>query len=86
MELQTGEFVDPHHLDIVITPLVAFDSSGNRIGIGGGYFDRCFSFLKGRKIWLHPKLNGLAFDCQRFDSNAPNPWDIGIYRVIMETT
>ena len=67
MEPQTGEFVDPHHLDIVITPLVAFDASGNRIGMGGGYFDRCFAFLKGRKIWLHPKLIGLAFDCQRVE-------------------
>ena len=86
MEPQTGEFVDPHHLDIVITPLVAFDASGNRIGMGGGYFDRCFAFLKGRKIWLHPKLIGLAFDCQRVGSIAPNPWDIGLYRVIMETT
>ncbi len=86
MEPQTGKFVDPHRLDIVITPLVAFDSSGNRIGMGGGYFDRCFAFLKGRKIWLHPKLIGLAFDCQRVDAIAPNPWDIGLNRVITETT
>lgn len=86
MEPQSGESVDPRQLDIVITPLVAFDSSGNRIGMGGGYFDRCFSFLKGRKIWLRPKLIGLAFDCQRVASIAPTPWDIGLYRVITETT
>ena len=86
MEPQTGKFVDPHHLDIVITSLVAFDSSRNRIGMGGGYFDRCFAFPKGRKIRLHPKLIGLAFDCQRVGSIAPNPWDIGLYRVITETT
>ena len=86
MEPQTGEFIDPHQLDVVITPLLAFDSSGNRIGMGGGYFDRCFSFLKGRNHWLHPKLVGLAFDCQRIDSITPNPWDIGLYRVITETT
>jgi 5-formyltetrahydrofolate cyclo-ligase len=86
MEPQSGEFVDARRLDIVITPLVAFDSSGNRIGMGGGYFDRCFSFLKGRKIWLHPKLIGVAFDCQQVSRISPNPWDIGLYRVITETT
>ena len=86
LEPQEGDFIDPHRLDIVITPLVAFDSSFNRIGMGGGYFDRCFSFLKGRKIWLHPKLIGVAFDCQRADSLSPNPWDIGLFRVVTEAS
>ena len=86
LEPQQGEFIDPHRLDIVITPLVAFDSSLNRIGMGGGYFDRCFSFLKGRKIWLHPKLIGVAFDCQRVASVSPNHWDVGLFRVVTEAS
>ncbi len=86
LEPQEGEFIDPHRLDIVITPLVAFDASGNRIGMGGGYFDRCFSFLKTRKIWLHPKLIGVAFDCQRVKEISPNPWDIELFRVITEAS
>ena len=86
LEPQGGGFVDPRCLDIVITPLVAFDASGNRIGMGGGYYDRCFAFLRGRKIWVHPKLIGIAFDCQRVNSIAPNPWDIGLFRVITEAS
>jgi len=86
LEPQQGEFIDPQRLDIVITPLVAFDSSGNRIGMGGGYFDRCFAFLKGRKIWLHPKLIGVAFDCQRVTSISPNPWDIALFRIVTEAS
>ena len=86
LEPQEGAFVDPHRLDIVITPLVAFDSSGNRIGMGGGYFDRTFAFLKGRKTWLHPKLIGVAFDCQRVKFIAPKPWDIGLFRVVTEAS
>ncbi len=86
LEPQEGQFADPHRLDIVITPLVAFDNSGNRIGMGGGCFDRCFAFLKGRKTWLHPKLIGVAFDCQRVNSIASNPWDIGLFRVVTEAS
>ena len=86
LEPQQGEFIDPQRLDIVITPLVAFDSSGNRIGMGGGYFDRCFAFLKRRKIWLHPKLIGVAFDCQRVTSISPNPWDIALFRIVTEAS
>jgi 5-formyltetrahydrofolate cyclo-ligase len=86
LEPQDGEFIDPHHLDIVITPLVAFDAVGNRVGMGSGYFDRAFSFLRTRRTWLHPKLIGVAFECQRVKKITPNPWDIGLFRVFTETS
>jgi 5-formyltetrahydrofolate cyclo-ligase len=79
-----GDFIDVRLLDIVVTPLVAFDEHGNRIGMGGGYFDRCFSFLRHRTRWLQPKLIGLAFDCQKVEEITPNPWDIPLYRVYSE--
>ncbi len=71
-------------LDVVIAPAVAFDNDLNRIGMGGGYFDRCFAFLRNRKRWFRPKLIGIAFDCQRVEKITPNPWDIPFYRVISE--
>jgi 5-formyltetrahydrofolate cyclo-ligase len=73
--------IDPSDLDIVVTPLVAFDSKYNRIGMGGGYFDRTFAFLRGRQSWLRPKLVGLAFDCQKVEKISPKPWDIRLYHV-----
>lgn len=76
--------IAPQKLDVVITPAVAFDDELNRIGTGGGYFDRCFAFLRNRKQWLRPKLIGVAFDCQRVEKITPNPWDIRLYRVISE--
>jgi 5-formyltetrahydrofolate cyclo-ligase len=80
-----GFLIAPQKLDVVITPTVSFDKNNNRIGMGGGYFDRCFSFLRYRKHWIHPKLIGVAFQCQAVEKITPNPWDIRLYRVISDT-
>jgi len=72
-------------LDVVVTPLLAFDDQRNRLGMGGGYFDRAFAFLRDRNHWLHPKLIGIAFACQRVEKISPNPWDIPVFRIITET-
>ena len=81
----SGEIVDPRTLNVVITPTVAFDRQNNRIGMGGGNFDRCFSFLRYRKHWLQPKLVGIAFACQEIEKIEPNPWDIRLYMVFSDT-
>ena len=80
----SGESIGASALDVVVTPLVAFDGERNRIGMGGGYFDRTFAFLNGRRCWLRPKLIGVAFDCQRVEKISPNPWDIPVFRVFTE--
>lgn len=80
----SGDEVTARELDLVITPLVAFDADGNRIGMAGGYYDRTFSFLRGRKSLLRPKLVGVAFACQQAEKLPLNPWDISLYRVITE--
>jgi 5-formyltetrahydrofolate cyclo-ligase len=85
-EARDGATIEPRALDVVVTPVVAFDADGNRIGMGGGYFDRTFFFLKNRQHLFHPKLIGLAFACQRVEKIAANPWDIRVFRVIDETT
>jgi len=82
----SGKPISAKAIDLVIALLAAFDDQCHRIGMGGGYFDRTFSFLKGRKLWRHPKLIGAAFDCQRVSSIAPNPWDIGLFRVVTEAS
>ena len=79
-----GATIAPRDLDVVVTPLVAFDNQRHRIGMGGGYYDRCFAFLRRRQYWIRPKLFGVAFDCQEVEKIQPNPWDIRLYRVFRE--
>lgn len=86
MEPVAGAVVGARKLDLVLMPLVAFDVDGHRIGMGGGYYDDTFAFLKLRQQFFRPKLVGLAFDCQRVKKISTNPWDISLYRVITETS
>ncbi|MEM8685255.1 MAG: 5-formyltetrahydrofolate cyclo-ligase [Pseudomonadota bacterium] len=71
-------------INLVITPLSAFDESGARIGMGGGYYDRYFSQLAHRHAFVHPRMIGIAFDCQRATKIPENPWDISLYACITE--
>ncbi|MDH5377638.1 MAG: 5-formyltetrahydrofolate cyclo-ligase [Gammaproteobacteria bacterium] len=64
------------NLDAIFIPLVAFDKKGNRLGMGGGYYDRTLAFLRTRRIWKKPLLVGLAYDFQQVDSLPSDPWDI----------
>ena len=81
----SGTSIEVRELDVVVTPLVAFDNRRNRIGMGGGYFDRTFAFLRDRQHWLRPKLIGVAFECQRAPKIARNPWDIPVFRIYTES-
>lgn len=85
LEPASGDVIEPKKLDLVLTPLVAFDGKRHRIGMGGGYYDRTFAFLHEQRRRFRPKLVGLAFDCQRAEKIAANPWDIALFRVITES-
>ena len=73
-------------LDVVIAPLVAFDQVGNRLGMGGGYYDRTFNFLRYRKSWRHPRLIGFAFDMQGVNSLPAQSWDVPLDAVVTESS
>ncbi|WP_086929799.1 5-formyltetrahydrofolate cyclo-ligase [Agarilytica rhodophyticola] len=71
----TCQIIAAHQLDLVFVPLVAFDQRGNRLGMGGGYYDRYFAFKK-RYSRLGPDLVGLAHRCQQVDGLVSDIWDI----------
>jgi 5-formyltetrahydrofolate cyclo-ligase len=84
MEPKLGRKLDARKLDLVLTPLVAFDENGVRIGVGRGYYDRCFRFLRNRSHWRRPKLLGVAYELQRVAPLTPNAWDVPLWGVVTE--
>lgn len=69
--------VDLSEIDLVIVPGVAFDSQGNRIGFGGGFYD---NFLKEVRV---PKI-GLAYEFQIVDRIPVATHDRKVDKVVTE--
>jgi 5-formyltetrahydrofolate cyclo-ligase len=83
-EPQRRQLVKPCSLDLVLMPLVAFDRAGHRIGMGGGYYDRSFAFLHGRRYWRKPTLVGLAYQFQHQTAIMPSDWDVPMNAIATE--
>jgi len=64
--------------DLILTPLVGFDRSGNRIGQGAGHYDRAFAtFPQAIRI-------GIAWGVQHLPPITPDPWDVPLHAVATE--
>lgn len=67
-------------LDLICTPLVAFDTTGHRLGMGGGYYDRTLEPWFTSKSG--PKPIGLAHDCQQVDKLPVESWDVPLPKIV----
>lgn len=74
----------PQQLDLLLMPLVGFDAQGNRLGMGGGFYDRSLAFLQLRRYWRKPRLVGTAWECQRVNSLPVEPWDVPLDAIATE--
>lgn len=75
-------------LEVILTPLVAFDNTGARIGMGGGYYDR--TLANWHKNQHHQsKYNfypiGIAYDFQQIAKVPCEHWDIPLPKIITPT-
>ena len=84
LEPHLGEPIDARRLDLVLTPLVAFDDRGVRVGVGRGYYDRCFRFLHVRNAWQRPKLLGIAYELQHLPYLETQSWDVPLWGAVTE--
>lgn len=73
-------------LDIILMPLVAFDKQGNRLGMGGGFYDATLAHLttqsniKKKK----PLCIGVAFEQQKVAQLPTQAWDISLNGVLTQ--
>jgi 5-formyltetrahydrofolate cyclo-ligase len=77
--------VSPRWMNLIVIPLVGVDAEGRRLGMGGGFYDRALEFRRRRGRWPGPRLVGLAFDCQRTQSEFADPWDINLDSLATES-
>ena len=77
--------IGAHKMDIILMPLVGFDKNKNRLGMGGGFYDKTLSFHKKLKEFRIPKLYGLAFDAQEVDKLQSKPWDVPVDGIVTPT-
>ena len=79
-----SKWISARQLDLLLLPLVAFDTQGNRLGMGGGFYDRTLAYLKHRQHWKKPVLAGLAHEIQKAGQLATQSWDIPLDCIITE--
>ncbi|GMQ91163.1 MAG: 5-formyltetrahydrofolate cyclo-ligase [Gammaproteobacteria bacterium] len=72
------------NLDLILLPLVGFDTRGNRLGMGGGFYDRCLQFMNRRQFWQNPTLVGLAYHQQLSDKIRPDAWDVKLHAIVTD--
>ena len=73
-----GTVVSPEEIDLVICPCVSFDGKGNRLGMGGGYYDRFLPKCRNATVIA------AAFEVQRTETVPVDVWDVPVDAVFTE--
>ena len=79
-------------IDLVLAPLVGFDEQGNRMGMGGGFYDRALQHLRTNSLTpqhtkrrpLKPKVLGIAHELQKVAHLQSHNWDITLNAIVTE--
>ena len=68
----------PEDIELVICPLVAFDDKKQRLGYGGGYYDRYLPKCKNALVL------GIAFEAQRLERVPRDEYDLNMDIIVTE--
>ncbi|WP_130099435.1 5-formyltetrahydrofolate cyclo-ligase [Siccibacter turicensis] len=77
-KLDVRDVLPLDRLDVLVTPLVAFDTHGQRLGMGGGFYDRTL------QNWQQHGISpvGYAHDCQQVAQLPVEEWDVPLPAVV----
>ena len=81
-EVPASSLLDPEAMALVVVPLVGFDTTGQRLGMGGGWYDRSFAFRSTQAP--PPWLVGAGFAAQQCDELPREPWDVALDAICSE--
>jgi 5-formyltetrahydrofolate cyclo-ligase len=81
LEPTDGRVLEPTGIDVVVTPAVAFDRDGRRVGYGGGFYDRFFLRARPDAVRL-----GIAFGIQVVEHDLPGGrFDLRVDVIVTES-
>lgn len=86
-DLPPNAMIDADAMALVVVPLVGFDARGQRLGMGGGWYDRSFAARRqnARNTRAAPPwLVGAGFAAQQIDVISAEPWDVALDAVCSE--
>ena len=69
---------EDHSAEVILTPMLAFDRAGFRLGYGGGYYDRYFALHGGLRV-------GIAYEGQAVETLPHGKFDVPLHAMITET-
>ena len=81
-DVREEHYLKPEELDCILVPLVAFDDHANRMGMGGGFYDKSFAFT--RDVSNPPSLIGVAHELQKTASVFHEWWDVPLDKVVTD--
>ena len=82
-DVEPAATLAPEAMSLVVMPLVGFDATGQRLGMGGGWYDRSFAFRNA--AMPPPWLVGVGFDVQCVDGLEVESWDVRPDAICTET-